>query len=63
MEENNEKIRPSLLKLEVGETITFCIEKMKSVRTLASELGAIMNRRYQTRTDREARTITVKRLA
>lgn len=63
MEENNKKVRPSLANLKVGEAITFGIEKLKSVRTLASELGAIMNRRYQTRTDREARTITVKRLA
>ncbi len=34
---------------------------MKSVRTQASELGAIHNRQYTTKTDREARTITVKR--
>lgn len=63
METNSEKVRPLLIKMEVGQTITLGIEKMKSVRTQASELGAIMNRQYKTRTDREERTITVKRLS
>ena len=34
---------------------------MKSVRTQASELGAIYNRQFKTRTDREKQTITVMR--
>lgn len=63
METNSEKVRPLLIKMEVGQTITFGIEKIKSVRTQASELGAIMDRRYKTRTDREERIITIKRLS
>lgn len=63
MDTSTEKVHPVLANMEVGETVTFCIEKMKSIRTQASELGAIMNRRYKTRTDREERTITVKRLS
>jgi hypothetical protein len=47
MSENLEKIRPALVALEVGES--------------ASELGAIYNRQFKTRTDRENQTITVKR--
>ena len=65
MSENLEKIRPALVALEVGESvsfpISFPISRLKSVRTQASELGAIYNRQFKTRTDRENHTITVKR--
>ena len=62
MAENMEKIRPALVALEVGDTVTFPISRLKSVRTQASELGAIYNRQVKTRTDREKHTITVKRI-
>lgn len=42
MAENMEKIRPALIALEVGDEITFHISRLKSVRTQASELGAII---------------------
>ncbi len=53
MSENLEKIRPALVALEVGESVSFPISRLKSVRTQASELGAIYNRQFKTRTDRE----------
>lgn len=56
------KVRPALMELKVGETATFPIEKMKTVRTQASEIGAIYDRVLTTSTDRVARTISVKRL-
>ena len=62
MAENMEKIRPALVALEVGDTVTFPISRLKSVRTQASELGAIYNHQFKTRTDREKHTITVKRI-
>lgn len=62
MTESNEKIRPRLYKLKVVEEIEFPIEQMRSVRTQASELGLLYNRKYKTWTDRATRTITVKRL-
>jgi hypothetical protein len=61
MEENFEKIRPALVKLEVGETVSFPISRLKSVRTQASELGAILGRQYTTKTDRERKVIVVLR--
>lgn len=61
MAENLEKIRPVLLALEVGNAVTFPISRLKSVRTQASELGAIYNRQFKTKTDRENQTITVTR--
>jgi hemerythrin superfamily protein len=56
-----EKIRPKLMNMEVGDEVIFPIEKMKSVRVQASELGAIMDRIYETRSDRINRTISVSR--
>ena len=61
MKKISEKIRPSLIALMVGEAVMFPISRMKSVRTQASELGAILNRQYTTRTDRVNGTIVVAR--
>lgn len=63
MAENQVKVRPTLTDLEVGKTVTFTIEKTKSVRAQASDLGLILNRKYQTETDREKRIITVIRIS
>lgn len=63
MAEISEKIRPVLTSLEVGESATFPILRLKSVRTQASELGAIYNRQFKTKTDRENQTITVTRVS
>ena len=63
MAENNEKIRPVLISLEVGASVTFPISRLKSVRTQASELGAIFNRQFKTKTDRGSQTITVMRIS
>lgn len=63
MEENAPKIRPALLELKPGDVLTFPISKLKSVRTQASELGAIYDRHFSTRTDRAAKTIEVKRIS
>lgn len=61
MEEISTKIRPTLLDMKIGETKTFHISRMKSVRTQASELGAMYDRCYTTHTDRKAKTIDVTR--
>ena len=63
MVENLEKIRPALTALEVGDAVVFPISRLKSVRTQASELGAIFNRRFKTKTTRENQTITVSRIS
>lgn len=63
MVENLEKIRPALTALEVGDAVVFPISRLKSVRTQASELGAIFNRRFRTKTNRENQTITVSRIS
>jgi len=63
MAENTLKIRPALVGLEVGGTISFPISRLKSVRTQASELGAIYERQFKTKTDRVAKTIEVTRIS
>ncbi len=63
MVENLKKIRPMLTALEVGDAVVFPISRLKSVRTQASELGAILNRRFKTKTNRENQTITVSRIS
>lgn len=62
MTENNVKIRPVIMAMAVGDTREFPISKLKSVRTQASEIGAITDRRYTTKTDREARIISITRI-
>ena len=61
MAEIFEKIRPILTNMEVGVSTNFPIEKLKTVRTQASELGAILSRRYKTKTDRVKKVIIVTR--
>ena len=41
MAEYLDKIRPVLVALQIGEAVIYPISRMKSVRTQASELGAI----------------------
>lgn len=62
MAEYLDKIRPVLVALQIGETVDFPIARLKSVRTQASELGAIFNRQFTTRTNRIAQIISVKRI-
>ena len=61
MIEEKVKIRPILFALEVGKSTSFPIVRLKSVRTHASELGAIHGRVYVTKMNREAQTIDVTR--
>ena len=61
MNQENIKIRPILTDMEVGETKSFPIIKLKSVRTQASELGAIYGRVYVTRMNRGTQTVDVTR--
>ena len=62
MAEYLDKIRPVLVALQIGETVDFPIAILKSVRTQASELGAIFNRQFTTKTNRIAQIISVKRI-
>ena len=54
-------IRPILMDMSVGATVSFPVERLRSVRATASELGFILGRKYTTHTDRVSREIQVLR--
>lgn len=56
------KNRPSLTGMQVDEFHEFTIERLKSVRNQASELGAILDQKFVTFTDRIKRIINIKRI-
>lgn len=49
--------------LKIGETTSFPLEKLRTVRARASELGLQSGRRYRTAASREERVIIVQRTA
>lgn len=53
-------MRGQIKTLEVGETIFFPAERMKTVRSLSSEIGYILERKYKT-AQTENRMISVTR--
>lgn len=61
MTENTISMRTSIKNMKVGESINFPIEKIRTIRVLASDLGLQYNRLYRTRASRQNRTITVIR--
>lgn len=61
MAAENERIRPVLVAMKTGEAHAFPIERMKSVRTQASEISMIYDRQFRTETDRIKREIRVFR--
>lgn len=62
---NEEKtvLSSTIFGLDVGETSSFPIQKLLSVRTLACNLGVVNGRRFQTRTDRENGCVYVTRVS
>lgn len=61
--EEKVKIRPTIEGLVVGESFSFPLERLRSVRPIASEVSLVKNMKFRTRTDRESRTVVVTRLA
>lgn len=55
------KMRTQIIELNVGESVSFPIEKMKTIRAQTSELNCIMQRVYATKLNRDDRTIIVTR--
>ena len=61
MIEQPKKMRTQTVELNVGESVSFPIEKMKTIRAQTSELNCIMQRVYATKLNRCDRTIIVTR--
>ncbi len=56
------RIRPLLVRMNVGDSLKFPIEHLTSVRVAASENGLAMQRKYSTKTDRDGGFIEVRRM-
>ena len=48
--------------LRVGESVTYPLERAHTVKTSCSSYGMLWNKKFKTKIDREARTITVTRV-
>ena len=57
------RIRPTIRSLAVNEKAVFPLEKLNCVRSNAGEIALIHERKFTTKTDREARTITITRVS
>jgi len=55
-------VLPTLRNLQVGETATFSVDKLFSVRTTCYSSGFQWGKKFTTRTNRKNRTVTVKRV-
>ncbi len=49
--------------LGVGEEIGFPVERIQTVRVLASNLGAVLQRTYSTFRSKDGKTVRVKRIS
>lgn len=59
---SSEPIMPTLKRLKKGETISFSLDRVLSVRAVCSSLSLQSNLKFKTNTNRENRIITVERL-
>lgn len=64
--ERNEKKTGTLVSdiggLRVGESVSYPVERIHTVKTACSSYGILWGKRFRTKIDREARTITVTRV-
>ena len=58
----NISITSVLRALDTGNSTVFPINRLRSVRAIASEIGVMYNRKFRTVSNREARTVTVTRV-
>lgn len=61
MEEKAVSIRTKLADMEIGQTLSYPLENVRTLRVLASECGLRLGRLYKTKSDRDTQTITVTR--
>lgn len=59
----NLSITDQLRELGIGDSASFPITKMRSIRTTASERGIVWGKTFSTSLNREEKTITVTRKA
>lgn len=63
MRKNETSVRGQLHALKVGESAVFEASRTSYIRSNCTNFGFEWDRKFSTSTDREARTITVTRVA
>ena len=58
MSEEKVPLRPQIRKLELGKSISFPIQRMRTIKTTCSELGVIYCRKFRTNREKEIITVT-----
>lgn len=53
----------NIRNMDVSETISYPIAKVSSARSLSSQVGMELNRKYKTRADRDRRVVWVTRIS
>lgn len=59
---NTSTIVAAIGGLRVGESVTYPVERANSVKVTCSSYGLSWRKRFKTKVDKEARTITVTRV-
>ena len=60
---NTSTIVAAIGGLRVGESVTYPVERANSVKVTCSTYGLSWRKRFKTKVDKEARTITVTRIS
>jgi hypothetical protein len=55
-------LKNEIREMAVGQKMSFPLDRLAVVRTYASEIGFVMNRRYKTFADRKTRSVVVTRV-
>jgi len=55
-------VRSQLMKMEVGDVLTFSLDNLTSVRSACSNYGLQWDKCFQTESNREERSIKVTRI-
>ena len=55
-------VRLQLYELALNENLVFPLDKLTTIRSACSTYGLMWNRRFETKTDKEERNITITRV-
>lgn len=61
-EDKKPPLRPVLRTMEVGQAVVFPLERASAVYSVIYSVSVQYDRKFTTRTDREARTLAVTRI-
>lgn len=63
MKEKVVKMKPAIEAMKVGESLSFPLLRLMSVRATVSAVAMMMDRRYKTSADKTSRKVNVMRVS